>query len=80
MLVLYPCPINLLFCLKRPSGYQVTLEPFADAIEWRRSDRQQVIAHCAQRYADRLGHYCLQAPQQWFNFYPFWKSDDESSS
>ncbi len=76
---LLKCPINLLFCLKKPGGYQVTLEPFADAIEWRRSDRQQVIASYAQRYADRLGHYCLQAPQQWFNFYPFWKSDDRSN-
>jgi predicted LPLAT superfamily acyltransferase len=39
-----------------------------------------VIAQWTQRYADRLAHYCLQAPQQWFNFYPFWKSDDEPSS
>ncbi|KPZ28703.1 Lysophospholipid acyltransferase [Pseudomonas viridiflava] len=56
------------------------LEPFADAIEWRRSDRPQVIEHWATRYAERLGHYCLEAPQQWFNFYPFWKSDDEPRS
>jgi predicted LPLAT superfamily acyltransferase len=73
---LLKCPINLIFCLKGAAGYRVILEPFADAIEWRRSDRQQVISQCTQRYADRLAHYCLQAPQQWFNFYPFWKSDD----
>ena len=77
---LLKCPIHLIFCLKDANGYRVILEPFADAIEWRRSDRQQVIGQWAQRYADRLSHYCLQAPQQWFNFYPFWKSDDESSS
>jgi len=77
---LLKCPIHLIFCLKGANGYRVILEPFADAIEWRRSDRQQVIRQWAQRYADRLSHYCLQAPQQWFNFYPFWKSDDESSS
>jgi predicted LPLAT superfamily acyltransferase len=77
---LLKCPINLIFCLKGPSGYRVMLEPFAAAIEWRRSDRQQVIAQWTQRYADRLAHYCLQAPQQWFNFYPFWKSDDEPST
>jgi predicted LPLAT superfamily acyltransferase len=74
---LLKCPINLIFCLKGASGYRVILEPFAAAIEWRRSDRQQVIGQWTQRYADRLAHYCLQAPQQWFNFYPFWKSDDE---
>ena len=77
---LLKCPINLIFCLKGASGYRVILEPFAQAIEWRRSDRQQVIARWTQRYADRLAHYCLQAPEQWFNFYPFWKSDDEPST
>ncbi|MEG0860939.1 MAG: glycosyl transferase [Pseudomonas sp.] len=75
---LLKCPLNLLFCLKQQGRYQVILEPFAAAIEWRRSQRDQVIAEWAQRYAERLGHYCLQAPQQWFNFYPFWKSDDDA--
>ncbi|MEQ7919663.1 glycosyl transferase [Xanthomonas sp. WHRI 1810A] len=74
---LLKCPINLIFCLKGASGYRVILEPFADAIHWRRSDRTEVIAQWTQRYADRLAHYCLQAPRQWFNFYPFWTSDDE---
>lgn len=77
---LLKCPINLIFCLKGATGYRVILEPFATAIEWRRSDRQQVITQWTQRYADRLAHYCVQAPQQWFNFYPFWKSDDEPST
>ncbi|MFK0086060.1 glycosyl transferase [Pseudomonas sp. NPDC090755] len=77
---LLKCPLNLFFCLKQHGRYQVILEPFATAIEWRRSQRDQVIADWAGRYADRLGHYCLQAPQQWFNFYPFWKSDDDASA
>ncbi|MDD0973672.1 glycosyl transferase [Pseudomonas fontis] len=77
---LLKCPINLMFCLKREGRYQVTLEPFAEAIEWRRSQREQVIAEHAARYAARLGHYCLQAPYQWFNFYPFWKTDDDASA
>ncbi|PSS56736.1 glycosyl transferase [Pseudomonas sp. BBP2017] len=75
---LLKCPLNLLFCLKQQGRYQVILEPFAAAIEWRRGQRDQVIADWAGRYAQRLGHYCLQAPQQWFNFYPFWKSDDDA--
>lgn len=63
----------------REGRYRVILEPFADAVLWRRSDRQQVIADWATRYAERLGHYCLEAPQQWFNFYPFWKADDDAT-
>lgn len=77
---LLKCPVNLLFCLKREGRYRVILEPFAEAVVWRRSDREQVIAHWAGRYAERLGHYCLEAPQQWFNFYPFWKTDDDASA
>lgn len=74
------CPLNLLFCLKHQGRYQVTLEPFAERVQWRRSQRDQVIAEWASRYAERLGHYCLQAPRQWFNFYPFWKTDDDPSA
>ena len=77
---LLKCPVNLMFCLKREGRYRVILEPFAEAVVWRRSDREQVIAHWAGRYAERLGHYCLEAPQQWFNFYPFWKTDDDASA
>ena len=77
---LLKCPVNLMFCLKHQGRYRVILEPFTDAVIWRRSDREQVIAHWATRYAERLGHYCLEAPQQWFNFYPFWKIDDDASA
>ncbi|AKA27054.1 glycosyl transferase [Pseudomonas chlororaphis] len=77
---LLKCPVNLLLCLKRDGRYRVILEPFAEAVAWKRSDREQVIAHWAGRYAERLGQYCLEAPQQWFNFYPFWKTDDDASA
>lgn len=74
------CPLNLLFCLKHEGRYQVILEPFLERLQWRRGEREQVIAACTSRYAQRLGHYCLQAPRQWFNFYPFWKTDDDASA
>ncbi|GAM78139.1 glycosyl transferase [Vibrio ishigakensis] len=35
-----------------------------------------------QRYAQRLEHYCFQAPLQWYNFFNFWilsnQQDDDS--
>lgn len=74
------CPLNLLFCLKHQGRYQITLEPFAERLQWRRGQRDAVIKAWAARYAERLGHYCRQAPLQWFNFYPFWKSDDDASA
>ncbi|WP_191489866.1 glycosyl transferase [Pseudomonas sp. FEN] len=77
---LLKCPVNLLFCVKLQGRYRITLEPFTESVQWKRSDREQVITQWAARYAERLGHYCLQAPHQWFNFYPFWKSDDNASA
>ena len=77
---LLKCPVNLLFCLKQDGRYRITLEPFAEQLHWRREQRQQVIAQWAGRYAARLGHYCQQAPDQWFNFYPFWSDDDDASA
>ncbi|MGE7959499.1 glycosyl transferase [Pseudomonas sp. NPDC089530] len=77
---LLKCPVNLLLCLKCDGRYRLILEPFAEVVAWKRSDREQVIRQWTARYAERLGHYCLEAPQQWFNFYPFWKTDDDASA
>ncbi|MHA6492233.1 LpxL/LpxP family acyltransferase [Pseudomonas borbori] len=77
---LLQCPTNLLSCLKIDGRYQVTIEPFAASVQWKRSEREQVILGLVQRYADRLGARCLDAPLQWFNFYPFWNEDDDKSA
>ncbi|WP_445658666.1 LpxL/LpxP family acyltransferase [Achromobacter sp. NCFB-sbj8-Ac1-l] len=69
------CPVNLLFCTRHGARYRVAMERLCDGIEWTRATRQAQIAGWAQRYADRLGAHCRQAPLQWFNFYPFWKDD-----
>lgn len=68
-------PVNLLFCTRHGARYRVSMERLSDGIEWTRATRQAQIAHWTQRYADRLGAHCRQAPLQWFNFYPFWKDD-----
>ncbi|MCQ4296190.1 glycosyl transferase [Pseudomonas stutzeri] len=73
---LLECPVNLLFCLKHEGRFHVHLEPFAERIHWRRAERDAVIKQAVQRYADRLAARCLEAPLQWFNFYPFWNTQD----
>jgi len=74
---LLQCPANLLFCLKQGERFHVYLEPFAERIQWRRRDRDAVIGQWVQRYADRLAARCLDAPLQWFNFYPFWNTHEQ---
>ena len=77
---LLQCPVNLIDCLKIDGRYHVMLQPFSDAVQWKRSERETVIQEWAQRYADHLAQRCLQAPQQWFNFYPFWNDHDNPSA
>jgi len=75
---LLQCPVNMLSCLKIDGRYQVSIDPIAERIQWKRSERDNEIRRWAQLYADRLGQRCLSAPTQWFNFYPFWNEDDDT--
>lgn len=68
------CPVNLICCLKVDGRYRIHLEPFLDTPTWERGQRDAAIQAWVQRYADRLAQRCLEAPQQWFNFYPFWQT------
>ena len=72
---LLQCPVNLIHCLKIDNRYQVIIEAFAERLHWKRSERDEVIRHWTQRYADQLAQRCLDAPLQWFNFYDFWHQD-----
>lgn len=66
------CPAYLLFCLKEKGGYNIYLERFRDRIELPRKRRYEALQDVVQDYATRLGHYCVKAPLQWFNFFDFW--------
>ena len=68
------CPVYLTFGLfHEPNRYDLYCEPFAEHIELPRGDRAAAARDLAQRYAQRLEHYCRMAPDNWFNFYPVWK-------
>ncbi|MCB9703182.1 MAG: lipid A biosynthesis acyltransferase [Myxococcales bacterium] len=73
MAAILKCPIYLTFGLYRPPNrYDLYCEPLSERLELPRKGREQVIADYAQRYADRLAHYCREAPDNWFNFFDFW--------
>jgi predicted LPLAT superfamily acyltransferase len=68
------CPVYLTFGLYRdPDTYELHCEPFADRIELPRKERQAALARYAQKYAERLESYVKRAPDNWFNFYDFWR-------
>jgi len=72
--------VNLMCCLKIEGRYQIRLEPFIENPTWEHGQREATIERWVQRYAERLAQLCLLAPQQWFNFYPYWQSSQSSST
>ena len=38
------------------------------------TSRTQALERAVRLYAQRLEHYCRQAPYNWFNFYDFWNA------
>lgn len=73
------CPTYLTFGLSSgPTRYDLYCEPFADRISLPRRGRQAALHSLAQRFADRLEHYCRLAPDNWFNFYDFWAEGEDS--
>jgi len=78
-------PVFLIFGLRDESQskphFDVYFEHFSDDIALPRASRQQALQQIVQQYADRLQHYTMKAPLQWYNFFNFWeltaKHDDD---
>ncbi|MES1172290.1 MAG: lipid A biosynthesis acyltransferase [Bacteroidota bacterium] len=68
------CPVYLTFGLSLGTNrYDLYCEPFADQITLARQARQADAQAYAQRFAQRLEHYCRLAPDNWFNFHQVWR-------
>jgi predicted LPLAT superfamily acyltransferase len=73
---LLKCPVYTLFCLKQNGKQAIYFEHFSDMLTFSRKNREQAVQQIVQRYAERLEHYCLMEPLQWFNFFDFWRVDE----
>ncbi|WP_340122265.1 hypothetical protein [Methylobacter svalbardensis] len=73
---LLKCPVYTLFCLKQQGRQVIYFEHFSDGLTFPRKNREQAMQQIIQRYAQRLEHYCLMEPLQWFNFFDFWRLDE----
>lgn len=75
--LLLKCPVFTLFCLKEQNKQVMYFDHFSDGQDVSRKQRTAAIQLYVEKYAERLQHYCLKAPLQWFNFYDFWQLEDE---
>ncbi|QZN95901.1 glycosyltransferase family 2 protein [Symbiopectobacterium purcellii] len=74
------CPVLLMFVIREANILRVHCEPFADPIVLPRATRQTALQEIVDRYAERLGHYALKSPLDWFNFFDFWSLPGEEHS
>lgn len=74
---LLKCPVYTLFCLKHHHRHTIYFDWFSDGLTLPRKHREAALERHIQEYADRLQHYCLKEPLQWFNFYDFWQAGDD---
>ena len=70
------CPALLIFALRQQDKLHIHCEPFADPLILPRGERQQALQRTVDRYAERLEHYALMSPLDWFNFFDFWHLPD----
>jgi predicted LPLAT superfamily acyltransferase len=77
-------PIQLALVLKAPiylfygiyrggNRYDIHFELLTDPIPAPRAERDAITATLCERYASRLEHYAARWPNNWFNFYDFWR-------
>ena len=53
--------------------YRIHFEPLADFSTVERAGRQAALTAALDRYAARLADHCRARPDNWFNFFDFWK-------
>ena len=67
-------PVVTFFCLYRGArSYDAHFEPLVERIDEKRETRDEAVASCVRQYASRLEAQARAAPENWFNFYDFWK-------
>jgi predicted LPLAT superfamily acyltransferase len=74
---LLKCPVYSVFCLKRQGKHVIYFDYFSALLKFPRKNRDQAMQQTIQNYAERLQYYCLQEPFQWFNFFDFWRVEND---
>lgn len=74
---LMKCPVYTLFCIKQEGVFNLYFEDFSKRIILPRKSREAALEQYVQQFSQRLQHYCLLEPLQWFNFYHYWQTPEQ---
>ncbi len=67
------CPTFSIVCLKNKDKYDVYFDLLFKKINFNSKNKQEILSLCATKYANKLEKYTQIAPEQWYNFYDFWR-------
>lgn len=71
-------PVILFFGLYQGGNrYDIHVELLSECIEIERKNREKEVQVWTQKVVSRLEHYIRLSPYNWFNFYDFWKDEDD---
>ena len=70
--MLLQCPLYFMACVREGDGHRVRFTRLAERVELPRARRAQALAEHAAAYAKALEATAVDAPLEWFNFFPFW--------
>ena len=69
---LLKCPLVAMTCTHQGAGYVLQFEQLCERVSLPRATRQAALQAHAQVFARLLERRLVEAPFDWFNFYPFW--------
>ncbi len=69
---LLECPLYFMACTREADGHVVRFTRLAERVELPRARRSEALAGHVAAFAAALEAVLLQAPLEWFNFFPFW--------
>ncbi|MCA3011360.1 MAG: hypothetical protein INH41_03060 [Myxococcaceae bacterium] len=68
------CPVLFACALYRePNQYHLVCEPFSERLVLPRATRAEALEGACARFAATLERFARIAPDNWFNFFPFWE-------
>ena len=82
--LLLKAPIYYVFGLRNHTfsikpRYHIFVEKSEIKINANRSERDKKITELCKEFILKLENYCIKFPYQWYNFYNFWKLNDEAA-
>ena len=74
---LLKCPVFFMFCYRQGDHFRINFEYAYSRLVLERGNREQGLLEACSQYSLSLEKHVRSAPEQWFNFYPFWGSSKD---